>query len=71
MSIFEFDEEHFMEMEREYAYERGHEDGQRETLIKTVESAMRNLEVDRQKACEVLGISEEEYINAKSCLCNK
>lgn len=65
MSIFEFDEEKFLKAEREYAYERGREEGRKEALIRNVESVMRSLQTDRQKACEILGISEEEYENTK------
>lgn len=69
MSIFEFDEEKYMKAEREYAYERGKEDGlaegKAEILVRNVEAVMKSFETDQQKACEALGISEEEYEQAK------
>lgn len=73
MSIFEFDEEKYIKAEREYAYERGKQEGKEaglnrlaEVLIRNVESVMKNFGINQQKACEVLGISEEEYENAKA-----
>lgn len=45
--------------------EIGIEKGSRETLIRNVESAMKNLDLDLQKACKALGTSVEEYEKAK------
>ena len=46
----------------------GHTRGVAETLIKNVETLMKNLDIDLQKACEGLGISVEEYERAKEKL---
>ena len=46
-------------------YGTGKEMGTAETLIKTVESAMKNLGIDLEKACEILGTTVEEYEAAK------
>ena len=64
MCIFEFNEEKFLKSEREWA----REEGRKETLVKYVETLMKNLNIDLQKACEDLGISVEEYENAKEKL---
>ncbi|MCH5249862.1 MAG: hypothetical protein J1E98_08010 [Lachnospiraceae bacterium] len=81
MCIFEFNEEKFLKSEREWSYNNGREEGRKEgrkeglklgqiegrkeTLIKNIETLMNNLGIDLQKACESLGISVEEYHNAK------
>ena len=46
-------------------YGTGKEMGAAETLIKNIESAMKNLNLDLQKACEGLGTTVEEYQAAK------
>ena len=80
MCIFEFNEEKFLKSEREWSYNNGYEaglklgreeareEGRKETLIKNIETLMKNLGIDLQKACESLGISVEEYHNAKEKL---
>ena len=68
MCIFEFDEEKFLKSEREWAREEGRVAGCTETLIKNVEALMKNFSIDLHKACEGLGISIEEYENAKDKL---
>ena len=76
MCIFEFNEEKFLKSEREWAREEGREEGRKEghaagcteTLIKNVETLMKNFSIDLHKACEGLGISIEEYENAKDKL---
>ena len=45
--------------------EIGIEKGKAETLVKSVESAMKNFDIDLQKACEGLGTTVEEYQAAK------
>ena len=45
--------------------EQGIEQGSAETLVKNVESAMKNFGIDLQKACEGLGTTVEEYQAAK------
>ena len=49
----------------EIGIQRGIEQGHAEALVKSVESAMKNLGIDLQKACEGLGTTVEEYQAAK------
>ncbi|MCH5249837.1 MAG: hypothetical protein J1E98_07885 [Lachnospiraceae bacterium] len=65
MCIFEFDEEKFLKSEREWSYNNGREAGREETLIKNVETLMKNLDIDLYNACKMLDISEAEYQSAK------
>ena len=44
---------------------RGTQKGSREMLVRNVEAAMKNFGVDLHKACEGLGVSVEEYEEAK------
>ena len=44
---------------------RGTQKGSREMLVRNVEAAMKNFSVDLHKACEGLGVSVEEYEEAK------
>lgn len=50
-------------------WQQGHKDGKEKgearNLIKNIESAMKNLGIDLEKACEILGITMEEYEAAK------
>ena len=46
----------------------GHAEGHAETLVKNIESAMKNLGFDLEKACQALGTSVDEYENAKRLL---
>ena len=48
--------------------ERGIEKGIAQNLVKNIDSAMKNLGIDLQQACEALGASVEEYENAKKTL---
>ena len=45
--------------------QRGEELGEARNLIKNIESAMKSLSIDLQKACEILGTTVEEYQAAK------
>ena len=49
-----------------YVEKKGIEKGRNETLIKTVESAMQNLNLGLSEACKALNISLEEYQKAKA-----
>lgn len=49
----------------EIGLKQGIEQGMAENLTKNVESVMKNFGIDLQKACEGLGITVEEYENAK------
>lgn len=66
MSIFEYDEEKHMKSERKEWREIGREEGRAELLIQNVESTMKYFGIELQQACEGLGISIDEYENAKS-----
>ena len=52
----------------ERGIEKGIETGTAQTLIKNIDSAMKNLGIDLQHACEALGTSIKEYENAKQTL---
>lgn len=43
----------------------GVKEGKAEMLVRNVEAVMENFGIDRQKACEGLGITVEEYQSAK------
>ena len=43
----------------------GIREGKAETLAKSVEAVMRNLNLDLPKACEIIGTTQEEYIRSK------
>ena len=55
-------------------WQQGHKDGEElgeaRTLIKNIESAMKNLGTDLQKACEILGTTVEEYQAAQKTVVN-
>ena len=65
MSIYEFDEEKFKKAERKYGYSQGVEEGRIRELVESVEQVMKNLPVELEKACAILGTTVEEYQNAK------
>ena len=52
----------------EIGMERGIEKGIAQTLVQNIDSAIKNLGIDLQQACEALGMSIEEYENAKQTL---
>lgn len=43
----------------------GIEQGKAKTLIKSIDSIMKNLNLDLSKACEIIGVTQEEYIHSK------
>ena len=81
MSIYEYNEEYvrqsFFEDGEKVGYGKGKADGEKtgygkgkadgdnDRLVKSVESAMKNFNLDLQKACEGLGTTVEEYRKAK------
>ncbi|MCM1038293.1 MAG: hypothetical protein NC434_03150 [Ruminococcus sp.] len=65
MNIFEIGREHGRELGLEEGREEGREQGSLRTLVKNVETAMKNFGIDLQRACEGLEISVEEYEKAK------
>ncbi len=52
----------------EIGEKRGIEKGIAQNLVKNIDSAMKNLGIDLQQACEALGTSIEEYENAQKTL---
>lgn len=52
----------------EIGLERGMQQGSSQTLVKNVESAMKNFGITLQKACDGLGVTMKEYEDAKSQL---
>lgn len=53
------------EIGREMGIKEGSEQGSRQMLVRNIESAMKNFEIDLEKACEGLGVSVAEYEEAK------
>lgn len=68
MNIFELGVARGEELGEERGIEKGIETGTAQTLVKTIDSAMKNLGINLQQACEALGTSIEEYENAKQTL---
>ena len=64
MSIYEYNEEYV----KKTIHEEGYDYGKNETLVKTVEAAMKNWNINLPKACEGLGVTVEEYQRAKEKL---
>lgn len=64
MNIFEMG----IERGKEIGKELGEEQGRIRTLVKNVESSMKNFHIDLQTACNGLDISIEEYEKAKQQL---
>lgn len=50
----------------EIGLEKGRQEGNRETLVRNVESVMKNFNITLQKACDGLGITTKEYEEAKA-----
>lgn len=50
----------------EIGLEKGRQEGNRETLVRNVESVMKNFNITLQKACDGLGITIKEYEEAKA-----
>ncbi|MBO5208248.1 MAG: hypothetical protein J6B68_02770 [Lachnospiraceae bacterium] len=71
MSIYEYNEEYVKKTLFEDGYENGYDTGKFETLVNNVESAMKNFNIDLEKACNGLGVSVTEYTNAKAKIQNK
>ncbi len=69
MSIYEYNEEYVRKSLTETGYEQGREDGitqgKAETLVKSIDSIMKNLELDLQQSCNLIGTTQEEYIRSK------
>ena len=65
VSIFEYDEEKHLKSERKLAYKNGEDAGIMKGIVRNVESAMKNVNLDLQRACEGLGTTIEEYHKAK------
>ena len=50
----------------EIGLEKGRQEGNRETLVRNVESVMKNFNITLQKACDGPGITTKEYEEAKA-----
>lgn len=50
----------------EIGLEKGRQEGNRETLVRNVESVMKNFNITLQKACDGLSITTKEYEEAKA-----
>ncbi|MBP3474774.1 MAG: hypothetical protein J6K48_00415 [Lachnospiraceae bacterium] len=61
MSIYEYNEEYV----KKTLFEDGYDAGQAKKLVENINSLMKNLGFDLQKACEGLGITIEEYQEVK------
>lgn len=55
-----------LEKGMEQGLQQGIQQGSRETLVRNVEAMMRNFGFTLQKACDGLGITAEEYEEAKA-----
>lgn len=71
MSIYEYNEEYVRKTLLQEGQEIGYAEGKAEMLIKSIEKLMENLDIDIQKACVVLGITTEEYEQAKETITHK
>lgn len=68
MNIFEIGVAQGEELGARRGEKRGIEIGTAQVLVKNIDSAMKNLGIDLQQACEVLGSSVDAYENAKQTL---
>ena len=68
MNIFELGVARGEELGEKRGEERGIEKGIAQNLVKNIDSAMKNLGINLQQACEALGTSVEEYENTKQTL---
>lgn len=59
-----FDKELYERDLKEDAYEEGKAAGLKAGYVTSVDNIMKNLKVSAEKACEILGISMEVYIEA-------
>lgn len=65
MNILEIGMEKGEKIGIEKGIEKGIERGYLQTLVRNVEAAMKNFNIDLQKACEGLDVSVDDYKNAK------
>ncbi len=68
MSIYEYNEEYVRKSLYENGYEQGEKSGDALRLIKSVDAIMKNLNINLEKACEMIGTTYEEYCEAKKKL---
>ena len=75
MSIYEYNEEYvrrtLLEEGQEIGYAEGKAEGKAEMLVENIEKLMQILSIDVRKACESIGITVEEYEQAKEILAPK
>lgn len=67
--LFEFDMKEYVKMEKRDSYADGILEGKELGMdlerLRSVDALMKNLNIDLQKACEGVGITVEDYENAK------
>lgn len=68
MSIYEYDEENAKKYYFSEGYEDGKISGKAATLLENVASIMKNLNISLSKACELLGVTVEDYYLAEQNL---
>lgn len=68
MGILEIGLERGMQRGMELGIEKGIEQGSRQTLVRNVDLAIRNFGLSLQEVCDGLGVTVEEYKDAKSKL---
>lgn len=61
MSIYEYDEENAKKYYFSEGYEDGYDEGKSAGLLENVASIMKNLNIGLSKACDLLGVSVEDY----------
>lgn len=61
MSIYEYDEEKAKKYYFSEGYEDGYDEGKSASLLENVASIMKNLSIDLSEACDLLGVSVEDY----------
>lgn len=75
MSIYEYNEEYvrrtLLEEGQEIGYAEGRAEGKAEMLVENIEKLMQILSIDVRKACESIGITVEEYEQAKEIISPK
>lgn len=72
MSIYEYNEEYIrktlLEEGREIGYAKGKTEGKAEMLVVSIRRLMKELDMDQEQICHMLGVSMEEYQQAEKLL---
>lgn len=61
MLLTEYNEKKHIRMEREDAYDEGKAEGKAAANVEAVNHIMKKMQLDLNAACEVIGITVEEY----------